>query len=108
MTGLVPCPPGHTVQVTEGVFGRGYVDCECTYTRTLGNLRAANVVALSHVHAVQGKCTCPPEVVALSYHPTVPRSGQSRPVADDDPPGSPEAHLRSTTSQLHFTETSSR
>lgn len=73
MSALIDCHPGHELQVTEGAFGRGYVDCECGYTRVLGSKPAANRMALIHHHDVGG-CNCPPHVVAHERHPTDPRS----------------------------------
>ena len=76
---LIACHPGHQLAVTEGVFGRGYVDCQCGHSRVLGSKRAANVAALIHHHEVGG-CNCPPQVVEHDVHPD-PRPGTTAPVA---------------------------
>ena len=39
---------GHTVMVTEGVFGRAHTDCTCGFTRVAPSKPAANRVGLAH------------------------------------------------------------
>lgn len=65
--------PGHDISVTEGVFGRGYLDCSCGLTRTCPSKRAAQTAGLRHHHDVAdppGSCNCPPAVVTHPDHPT--------------------------------------
>ena len=79
--GLLDAYEGHRITVTRCPANGFWVECSCGMRpRKVGTKRAANVAGLAHHHDVGG-CNCPPEVVALPYHPTYSGPGVPAPAA---------------------------
>lgn len=66
--------PDHFITVTPTVFGRREVECRCGLFLVAASKADAVRKALTHHHEAIGACTCPPDVVALAEHPSVPTS----------------------------------